>query len=563
MYLRHRHRRGLYPVAAESPFPRILKSLIKLAVTLLILYWVGSWLLGLLGFGNVVQRDPATLLTEGRGLVSVSLQGEQEQTAETGMNMFAGDTLSTGPAANASLKFFDGTWVRLEETSNLTIDESANGRKESTIALKLSEGTLWVRTPDAEASSGTTIHTVTTPTLRFTLTAGTEAVISDSSILVYAADGLGVEVAPQKGSSFTISEGQKWTAPEDGDPGPNPLAARSALSVGELELPFTLQSRQRAQVQIGQTGNTSPDILTLTAPAPNAILRQPTLMVRGTVASSVAKVLVNGHEAIIDQATRTFAQEVAPPSGADSFELQVKAVDATGTTLDSIARTIPVEVETVTPGMGSPTITGPAATGETFTTNAAEIIVRGTAPAGTAGIMVNEYKLQLFSPEKGTWSYLASKALGNLKDGTNVYDVYALDASGAKSPPARITVVVGAATGTQASAGTVSSVAPVQNNAPLTPGVLTVTGPTPGTTHAETGTGFLLEGKTSPQTATMWVNDYRLQLYLPGKTTWNYIADTKYKNLVPGKNVYTIVARNEKGEVLDRMEYTVTLGAGE
>ena len=56
----------------------------------------------------------------------------------------------------------------------------------------------------------------------------------------------------------------------------------------------------------------------------------------------------------------------------------------------------------------------------------------------------------------------------------------------------------------------------------------------------------------------MWVNDYQLQLYVAGKTFWNYIANTEYGNLKRGKNIYVIVTRNAKNEILDRVEYTVT-----
>ncbi|NOS67597.1 MAG: hypothetical protein HOO67_04515, partial [Candidatus Peribacteraceae bacterium] len=110
---------------------------------------------------------------------------------------------------------------------------------------------------------------------------------------------------------------------------------------------------------------------------------------------------------------------------------------------------------------------------------------------------------------------------------------------------------------TSSTATASSPTGPLPTNAPLSPGTLTVTLPTAGTTHTETGTGFLLEGATSAQTSTIAVNDYVLQLYKPGKTTWNYIAETGLNNLKKGKNVYVIVARNAKQEILDTMTYTV------
>jgi hypothetical protein len=149
-----------------------------------------------------------------------------------------------------------------------------------------------------------------------------------------------------------------------------------------------------------------------------------------------------------------------------------------------------------------------------------------------------------------------------MKTGTNVYQIYALDASGNKSQAATITIIQGGegpegVVTSAASSGAATSTGPLPNNAPLMPGSLSVTAPTAGTAHAETGTGFLIEGITSAKTATISVNDYTLQLYKAGKTTWNYIADVSLNNLKPGKNTYSIVARNEKNEILDKLEYVV------
>ena len=90
------------------------------------------------------------------------------------------------------------------------------------------------------------------------------------------------------------------------------------------------------------------------------------------------------------------------------------------------------------------------------------------------------------------------------------------------------------------------------------PGTLAVTGPAAGTQFTATGSEFLLEGTTPKSTASVWVNGYKLQLYTPGKTFWNYIAKVEFKTLKVGTNVYKIVARNAKDEILDVLEYTVT-----
>ena len=569
MYLRHRRRRSLYGFEEKSGVPQSLKTLIALGVLLLLIYWIVKGLFGLLGIGTTIARDPVMLYTDDRGLVTVSLQGEDHQTAENGMNMFPGDSISTATNARGALHFFDGTWARFDGATEAMLGESSRSDGESTISVELKKGKLWVRTPAASAFTGTIIRRVVTPSMALDLPPKTEALLSPTSLIVFAAGREGIAVSLPKRDSFFIGEGQKWTAPA-GVLGDDVFAYRSALETKDREETFVTECRSwLAQYIPGSgtgTNRTPAEPIALTFPPANHVLREATVTVQGTVGTSVKSLLINGQKTMITE-KRTFSQEVAPPEGQKQFDLQLKALDAAGTTLGSVTRSI--TVEKIPDALAGPEVTSPAKTNEMYRTNAQELVLRGTSPEGATGIMVNSYKLQLFSPEKGTWSYLASQSLGNLQPGENIFDVYALDAAGRKSEPARITIVLGGGEdgvigNTASSAAATASAKPVidpatlPTNAPLAAGTLSVTGPTPGTTHTETGTGFLLEGKTSNQTASLWVNDYQLQLYKPGQTFWNYIASVEYANLKKGENIYKIVARNEKGEIVDMIEYTVT-----
>lgn len=207
----------------------------------------------------------------------------------------------------------------------------------------------------------------------------------------------------------------------------------------------------------------------------------------------------------------------------------------------------------------TPVITSPVATGQTYTTSKTEIIIRGRASSGAEKIVVNDYALQFRNPAKGTWSYVARENLGNLHAGTNIFTVTAVDAGGLATAPASITIIVGDASqrSAQGSSSPIHASA-LPRNAPLTPGILKITAPSQDNPYiVNSGTGFLLEGLTSAVTASIWVNDYRLQLYRPGVVTWNYIVSTAIKTLKRGTNVFTIVARNAKEEILDAMTYTV------
>lgn len=564
MYFRPRHRHGAYPLAREHTLPRSLRFLLAAGAILFAAYLLWTLMLRIFGITGSVERAGAMLSVEDRGTVTVTIDGA-DQRATSGMMVFPGESVTTSAGARASLQFFDGTRTRLNDATTLTIAESAHGESNSRIRLTLTQGNLWMMTAPVKSFSGSVTRSVTSPTLSFELPAGTEAALSPTTIAVFATDGDGVTVELEGEDPFVISEGQQWTMPAGGVTAGTVLDSRAPLDPLAARSTFVVESRQKFLTQTGTAGSASSrsentGILTVTAPVNGLVLLEPALTVQGTISADVTAVTVNGYPAVVDIGKATFSQQVSPPEGQGEFEITVQALAADRTILAEAHRTI----RRAPPGpLAAPTVTVPAKTGQTYATDAVELILRGGAPAGAAGILVNDYKLQLFDPAKGEWSYVASLRLNNMVPGTNVYNVYAIDATGKKSEPATITIIQGAGsegiiTGpSSAASSTATSSGPLPTNAPLEPGSLTVIAPTAGTTHSETGTGFLLEGLTSAKTASVWVNDYRLQLYRAGKTTWNYIVDVNFNNLKRGKNTYVIVARNAKDEIVDQMTYTV------
>src|SRR3989344_6660938 len=132
-----RHRHGAYPLAPESMVPSVVKWGAAVVVAAVLLYFIGSWVLHVFGIGSPVRRMPTTLTVEGRGSVNVFLEDEDMQRAQDGMKLFPGERITTGSNSHATLAFFDGTVVRLDQQSDLTIGESARGAKESTLTLQL------------------------------------------------------------------------------------------------------------------------------------------------------------------------------------------------------------------------------------------------------------------------------------------------------------------------------------------------------------------------------------------------------------------------------------------
>jgi hypothetical protein len=215
-------------------------------------------------------------------------------------------------------------------------------------------------------------------------------------------------------------------------------------------------------------------------------------------------------------------------------------------------------------------ISNPAGDGAIYRTSKEEIEIRGSAPRGTAGIIVNDYRLQLFQAGDTEWSYLASTTLQNFAKGENIFRVVAISESGFRSEPAVLTIILGEGddglvSNSNASAGIVPepSRGTLPSNSPLKPGTLLITAPSGGTRHeailSGTGAEFLIEGNVPAGTTSVWVNDYKLQLYSAGKTFFNYIASTSLTTLKRGTNTYDIVSRDKDNNILDRITYTIIL----
>ncbi|MFA6038953.1 MAG: hypothetical protein WCV62_03445 [Candidatus Peribacteraceae bacterium] len=570
MLTHYRRRRSAYPVA---PRPRIPRRLIATVIFVLaVAYFFGGNILRLFGFGGPIERLPATVAVEDRGTVTVTLDGEEPKRAENSMKLFAGEGIGTGSSGHATLRFFEGTLARLDQNSSLVVEESTREKDGTRIVLTLERGSLWVHVPDTSASGGT-LRSLRTPTLTFTFPPGTEAIVSPSSILVFAAEGEGVEVSLPKHPSVAIGEGQKLTLPGD-----LPASSvkkdlydyRTPLDTSTVQLALLTESRSQGEAfslsMVETGGGSGSDILSVATPSDGQTLVGAMVRVSGTFGTRVETVKVNGYPAVLDREARTFTQDVSLPEGEQEFLVRIQAMDAEGQPLVEMRRMVKRGAGGTPVGaIPSPAITSPARSGETYRTQAAELILRGTSPAEAAVIYVNDYKLKLFTPSKGTWSYLAGTALGNMKPGTNTYDVIAEDAQGRRSAPVRITVihgegaegVVGQGSASSASAPVAVDPRTLPTNDPTAPGTLRVTGDAAQAGFTATGTGFLLEGATSPQTATVWVNDYQLKLYTAGKTFWNYIASPDLKTLKEGVNSFTVIARDGEGKILDKMEVKV------
>lgn len=132
-----------------------------------------------------------------------------------------------------------------------------------------------------------------------------------------------------------------------------------------------------------------------------------------------------------------------PKRAAGAFvdtEWRIPGKKYTGTGSDA-TDTVVTEADVNTEGTEPVTnITGPNE-GKDWETDEESFYITGNNPAGLKQLYVNDYQLQLFKPEKGSFSFFASAKIGTLKKGVNVYRVYGIDENDEKKELDAIKIV--------------------------------------------------------------------------------------------------------------------------
>lgn len=519
----------------------------------------------------------ATMLSvDERGRVDVTISGAGEsRRAETGLKLYDGDLVATDAISRASLLFFDGTTVVLDEGSTVILNEVWQGKTMSNISVSLQKG----RAAIASGTGITVKRLIETPFAKHEIPRITEAVLEIESdaierterMAVFATTGRGVSshIRIGDGSVFSVitGEGQEIaitpsavSAIENTEDGPYSL--RRILTSKPDELEFVKYAKNQSRMITGEEEAKKETVavkednvaLIVDEPKENALLSGAAVLVKGRIGQRVASVRVNGYA--VDIVNGTFSKELALPDE-ESFSIDVQAEGKDGIVIE--AKSLSLRRDIKPPA--SPIITSPArVTSESVSIGPVPVQeetfeITGESSEDAIGIIVNGYQLQKFVPGK-PWSYLVDPAIGNVRLGENTYEVKAVDRAGNTSASVKIIILWKAqpAPVVSESEEDISR----DTSSYLLPGSLRVIAPTAdGSSYSTSDAEVLIEGETSPETASISINGFSLRLYLAGKTTWNYIAKEEYGNYALGKNRYVIVARNNEGKILDVLRYTI------
>lgn len=150
---------------------------------------------------------------------------------------------------------------------------------------------------------------------------------------------------------------------------------------------------------------------------------------------------------------------------------------------------------------------------------------------------VEKILINSLNTEKLTWSYLLSAQKGNLKPGKNVYEFVGIDENAKETLPLTIVIEYTAAE------------SDLVNDRPalVKPTLSTVDGKPYKEGMVVDKDSFVLAG-TANGSDQMWVDDFQLSKFKAGDSAWSYNVKTAFGNLKAGLNTYQIYGVSVDGK---------------
>lgn len=426
-------------------------------------------------------------------------QKEEWQSANSGLQFMAGDYLRTTGNSRASLSFFTGNTLFLNENTEIfleTLEERSSGKK--TVNIHLKKGEIWVKTS-------------------------------------------GEEFSPDLGSSFKITTDLSQVhvtgtifdidSQEDQD--------TIRLIQGNVEVDIFQEDPEldpwRVAVEVGQKLIVSPT---------NKLK-----LLNGD--TDIKEIMDSGFlesEWHIQNIEQFSPQEAAELKRRVEMKNQVEVPSVPSEPEEAPALDVIVE-------RGRPEILSPK-NAEVIPGEVDLLAIEGSAPHDTFQIVVNGYTLTKFNPGDRKWQYFASTKFGTIVPGENTYEVVAVFRDGKRSEPVSITITYDkkedpTPPSDPVLTDTAQEVPPssLEGQAFKSPVITKPTAILPGEVYETSAEAFTITGLVDPQTTKVVVNGYQLGRFNPGDTEFRYTVNSRVQNanLVPGENVYTITAFTEDG----------------
>jgi len=488
--------------------------LLCVGVLAVLVFQIGS------NFFSPVKGDAVIYLAEGRAKILPFGKSEWENTYH-GVKVRLGDGVKTLNGSKALISFYDGTVLRMNDDTEVTlIDITKNGDSQE-ILLSLNHGEIWVNKPVKNNVVKKTDFVVQTNNASYAIT-GTIFDLSKTD----TAENLKVLRGEVQADILEIKDGK----------------------TGVVET---------VPVGIGQQINLDDAVMKsfLNRESPSV------LKAIDTTFMALPWYIWNSAE---DQTPTDFASgqrsallDSMPNNGVTTNADGSTAVDTTGGVQADAA-----DNNGDLSKLAAPIIVNPAQA--TVDTINGQLVLSGTVATGTKKVVVKQMLsgasteehilLNKFDPTTTSWKYNLAPSYNNILPGTNVYKIVGVDDQAKETAPTTITVNFkeNNTTTTDATSTTTSDTTATVSGPVSDLKALTVATKTYSEGMKIDVDGFLIAGSVK-NADKLFVNDYQLGKFKSGDTTWTYNVKESFGNLKEGENdykVYAVGADGKKSSVL-------------
>lgn len=481
------------------------KTLLDYVLPFLLLVSIG--IIGVIGFqvwsqwNQQGKADAYFYVAEGNA--KILQYGETDwSNAFSGTKLLIGDSLKTLSSGRTVVDFFNGTLVRMENDTAITLEDLVKTSDRELIKLELENGMIWL---NGKKSVGVRearyeVHT---------------------SHLNVKAKGTAFAVESTSVEAVRVFEGEVSVDITIGSGSAKRVAQTISVSVGQ-ELILD-EAALRAFEE-----NKSPSLL-----------------------KAISDEFKNGswYSWNIQQDASPTDFSLPPARSGDEEEEEDDAEDE-NVEEDEEEASDESDEDEVNNEFGDSETGKPSITSPTFTsTRESSFILSGSVPSGTAKVEVvakgdgytSTYVLSKFISGSTTFSYNVSAATGNFKPGENTYSVYAYDGEGKKGEPA--TVVI-----------TYEKEKVEITDALQDPAVVSFN----GVSSSEVTESTVTVKGTVKGAEKVVVNGYTLSKFEAGSLEWSYVAGESIGNMKPGLNEYEVYAVDPDGKRSAVVKFAIT-----
>ncbi len=323
---------------------------------------------------------------------------DQWEPGFNGSKILQGDVIKLSSKGRAVLTLFDGSVVRLGPNSEIKINDLSENGNNYEARFSLQNGLAWINVaPNKHGNSQIEVR---------------------SEHLNAISTGTIFSVESQNEETIRLFEGSLELEVLLTNEGTEQIAEKIQLSAGKQ---VTLTSSDVKAYQDRQSPN---------------------------VIAEIPQTFKESDWYIWNQAEDQNPTEFTAKKGRPAITIEPATPDTSSEPASTQETTDPEEETTEEEDtfLKPPTVTSPA--GE-LTTEKNEILIKGSVPQNTEKVIVvseengikDEYTLQNFNPGDNNWQYKAATRFGNLQEGKNEFEIFAVDQNGTRSPAAKAVII--------------------------------------------------------------------------------------------------------------------------